>query len=133
MSTGTIVDTSVWIDFFNHPQSPLTFHVQTLLRNRRVVLVGMVLAELLQGIKTPKEARLVQQSLGKLPYLEMTRDDWQQAGELSASLRRKGITLPLSDLVIGAIAIREGVDIFTADPHFKKIPGLKIHQIPKSS
>jgi tRNA(fMet)-specific endonuclease VapC len=133
MSTGIIVDTSVWIDFFNQPQSPLTFHVQTLLRDRRVILVGMVLAELLQGIKTPKEARLVQQSLGKLPYLEMTRYDWEQAGELSASLRRKGITLPLSDLIVGSIAIREGVDIFTADPHFKKIPGLKIHQIPKSS
>jgi tRNA(fMet)-specific endonuclease VapC len=132
MNTGIIIDTSVWIDFFNQPQSLLTFHVKTLLRNRRVVLVGMVLAELLQGIKTPKEARLVQQSLGKLPFLEMTRDDWQQAGELSSSLRRKGITLPLSDLIVGAIAIREGVDIFTADPHFKKIPGLKIHQISKS-
>ena len=133
MSTGIIVDTSVWIDFFNHPQSPITFHVQTLLRNRQVILVGMVLAELLQGIKTPKETRLVQQSLGKLPYLEMTRDDWQQAGELSAPLRRKGTTLPLTDLVIGAMAIKAGLEIFTVDPHFKKIPGIKIHQLPESN
>jgi predicted nucleic acid-binding protein len=132
MSTGTVVDTSIWIEFFNHPDSPLTVHLQTLLRNRRVILVGMVLAEILQGIKTPKEAGLVQQSLKKLPYLEMTRDDWQRAGDLSASLRRKGLTVPLSDLVIGVVAIREGVDIFTTDPHFKKIPSLKIHQIPKS-
>ena len=133
MSTGIIIDTSVWIDFFNHPQSLITLQLKTLLRNRRVILVGMVLAELLQGIKTHREARLVQQSLGKLPYLEMTRDDWQQAGELSASLRRKGTTLPLSDLVIGAMAIKAGLEIFTTDPHFKKIPGLKIHQIPKSN
>jgi tRNA(fMet)-specific endonuclease VapC len=133
MSTGIIVDTSIWIDFFNHPQSPHTIYLKTLLRNRRVILVGMVLAELLQGIKTPKEARLVQLSLGKLPYLEMAQDDWKQAGELSASLRRKGTTLPLSDLVIGSMAIREDAELFSADPHFKKIPGLKNHQISQSS
>lgn len=97
MNTGIIVDTSVWIVFFNHPQSPLTNYLKSLLRNRRVILVGMVLAELMPGIKTPKEAGLVQQHLRKLPYLEMTRDDWLRAGELSASLRLKGTPLPLSD------------------------------------
>jgi len=133
MSTGIVVDTSVWIDFFNQPQSPLTLHVQNLLRDRRVVLVGMVLAEILQGIKNSKEALLVRQSLERLPYLETTREDWQQAGELSASLRRKGQTIPLSDLIIGTMAIREGLEIFTTDPHFKKITGLTIHQPIKSN
>ncbi len=133
MSTGIIVDTSVWVDFFNHPQSSITFYVKNLLRNRRVTMVGMILSELLQGIKNPKENRLVQQSLAKLPYLEIIRDDWQKAGELSAALRRKGLTLPLSDLVIGAIAIRTSLEIFTTDQHFKKIPGLTLHQIPKTS
>ncbi len=132
MSIGIIVDTSVWIDFFNHPQSPLTLFVQTLLRNRRVILVGMVLAEILQGIKNPKEASIVQQSLEKLPFLEMTREDWKKAGNLSATLRRKGLTIPLSDLIIGALAVKEGLEILTTDPHFKKIPGLKIHQ-PQAS
>ncbi len=133
MSTGIIVDTSVWIDFFNHPQSSITFYVKNLLRNRRVTMVGMILSELLQGIKTSKESRLVQQSLAKLPYLEIIRDDWQKAGELSTALRRKGLTLPLSDLVIGAIAVRTGLEIFTTDQHFKKIPGLTLHQIPKTN
>jgi predicted nucleic acid-binding protein len=132
MSIGIIVDTSVWIDFFNHPQAPLTLYVKTLLRNRQVILVGMVLAEILQGIKNPKEASTVQQSLEKLPFLEMTREDWKKAGDLSATLRRKGLTIPLSDLIIGALAVKESLEILTTDPHFKKIPGLKIHQ-PQAS
>ena len=48
MNTGIVVDTSVWIEFFNQPYSPVTLHLQSLLRNRQVVLVGMVLAEILQ-------------------------------------------------------------------------------------
>jgi predicted nucleic acid-binding protein len=65
--------------------------------------------------------------------VEMTRDDWQQAGDLSASLRRKGITIPLSDLVIGLLAVRAGVEILTTDPHFKKIPGLIIHPVTETN
>jgi len=132
MSTGIVVDTSVWIDFFNRPHSPVTLHLQSLLRNRQVVLVGMVLAEILQGIKNPEEARRVRESLDRLPFLETTRAKWQKAGELSAQLRRKGLTLPLSDLIIAATALQEEVAVFTLDPHFKKVPTLKLYIPPKA-
>ena len=94
MNTGIVADTSVWIDFFNQPHSPVTLHLQALLRNRQVVLVGMVLAEILQGIRNPEEARRVGESLEPLPFLETGRENWQKAGELSAQLRRKGLALP---------------------------------------
>ena len=132
MNTGIVVDTSVWIEFFNQPHSPVTLHLQSLLRNRQVVLVGMVLAEILQGIKNPEEAQRVRKSLEPLPFLETTRENWQKAGELSAQLRRKGLTLPLSDLIIAATALQEEVAVFTLDPHFKKVPTLKLHIPPKA-
>jgi predicted nucleic acid-binding protein len=87
----------------------------------------MVLAEILQGIKNPKEARRVRENLEALPFLETSREIWQNAGELSAQLRRKGLTIPLSDLIIAATALHEDVEVFTLDPHFKKMPALKIH------
>lgn len=90
-------------------------------------MVGTVLAEILQGIKVQKEARLVKESLNKLPYLEMTRDIWEKAGEISASLRRKGITIPLSDLIIAALALSGGYEVFTIDPHFEQVHGLKLY------
>ena len=132
MNTGIVVDTSVWIEFFNRPHSPVTFHLQRLLRNRQVVLVGMVLAEILQGIKNPEEVRRVRESLQALPFLETTREEWQKAGELSAQLRRKGLTLPLSDLIIAATALQEKVAVFALDPHFKKVPLLKLYAAPKA-
>lgn len=127
MNTGIIVDTCVWIEFFRKPESDLTVYLKGQLRERRVTMVGMVLAEILQGIKVQKEARLVKESLKKLPYLEMTRDIWEKAGEISASLRRKGITIPLSDLIISALAISVDYEVFTIDPHFEQVHGLKLH------
>jgi hypothetical protein len=87
----------------------------------------MVLAELLQGIRNPKEGVLVRRSLETLPYTETTRSAWQKAGEISAALRSKGVTVPLSDLVIAAVALGEGCEVFTVDPHFELVPQLKLH------
>lgn len=129
MNTGIIVDTCVWIEFFREPESEFTMHLKGLLRERKVIMVGMVMAEILQGLKAPKEANLVEQSLAKLRYLEITRDIWVTAGEISASVRRTGITIPLSDLIIAAIALSGNHEIFTIDPHFNKIDGLRLHNI----
>ena len=130
MNTGIIVDTCVWIEFFREPESELTLHLKGLLRERKVIMVGMVMAEILQGVKAPKEANLVKQSLEKLPYLEITRDSWEAAGEISASLRGTGVTIPLSDLAIAAVALSGDHEIFTIDPHFHKVDGLRLHNVP---
>ncbi len=128
MNTGIIVDTCVWIEFFRKQESELTLHLKSLLRERKVIMVGMVMAEILQGVKAPKEATLVKQNLEKLPYLEMTRDVWEAAGEISASLRLAGITIPLSDLIIAGIALSGDHEIFSIDPHFEKVDGLRLHK-----
>jgi hypothetical protein len=127
MSTKILVDTSVWIDFFRSADSPHSLHLKQLLREERVILQGLVLAEVIQGIRTQKESGIVKRALQKLPYIEMTREAWEKAGEISASLLRKGITIPLSDVIVASCALSEGLEIFTLDSHFKKIPGLNLH------
>ena len=90
-------------------------------------MVGMVLAEILQGIKQKKEGKIVKQNFKKLPYLEISREIWEKSGDLSASLRRKGITIPLSDLVIAATALSKGYELFSIDSHFEHVDGLILH------
>jgi len=70
--------------------------------------------------------------LEKLPYLEVTRDTWKSAGEISASLRSAGVTIPLSDLIIAAMALSGDHEVFTIDPHFYKIDGLNLYNINES-
>lgn len=123
-----VVDTTVWIDFFRGRNEPVRAALRELIRGRQAVLTGMVLAEVLQGIRTEQEADLVRNEFASLHYYEATRDTWSRAGSLSRELRQKGLTVPLSDLVIGVLAIEHDAEVFTTDPHFDKIPGLKLYR-----
>jgi predicted nucleic acid-binding protein len=127
-----IADTSVWIPFFNRPDSPEKAALDLLIDADEVSLVGVVLAELLQGCRTKSERDALSNALLALPYYEVTQTTWLRAGDLSANLLRKGVTLPLSDLIIAALAIERDCRVYSLDAHFKKIPGLHLYS-PTSS
>ena len=50
-----LVDTCIWVQFFNRPQSAEKKSVDALLDDDRAALIGPVVAEILQGI--PREAQ----------------------------------------------------------------------------
>lgn len=122
-----IADTSVWIPFFNRPDSPEKAALDLLIDADEVALVGVVLAELLQGCRTQSERDSLSDALLALPYHEVTQSTWLQAGDLSVHLLRRGVTLPLSDLIIAALAIERDCRVYSLDTHFKKIPGLRLY------
>ena len=127
-----IADTSVWIPFFNRPDSPEKTALDLLIDADEVSLVGVVLAELLQGCRAPSERHTLAEALLALPYYEVTSSTWLQTGDLSAHLLRKGVTLPLSDLIIAALAIEHDCPVYSLDAHFKKIPGVHLY-VPTST
>jgi predicted nucleic acid-binding protein len=122
-----LADTSVWIPFFNDPGSPQKRELDRLLDADGVALVGVVLAELIQGCRTAREAEVIASRLTALPFLETTFAVWRRAGELSFGLRRRGVTLPLSDLVVAAAAMEHRCRVYTLDPHFELVAGLPLH------
>jgi len=123
-----VADTTVWIEFFNDPESEEKQVIDLLIDEDDLALVGPVLAELLQGCRTAGEANAILDHVSALPFLEMNVSAWRRAGELSSSLRRKGTTLPLMDVIIAALALEHDAEVFTIDPHFRRIPGLKLHR-----
>ena len=127
-----IADTSVWIPFFNRPDSPEKAALDLLIDADEIALVGVVLAELLQGCRTQSERDSRSDALLALPYYEVTQSIWLQTGDLSAALLRRGVTLPMSDLIIAALAIERDCRVYSLDAHIKKIPGLHLYS-PASS
>lgn len=119
-----VVDTSIWIPFFNRPASREKLVLDALIDADQALLVGVVLTEILQGCRTSRERDLLTDLLRALPYLEVSQSVWVLAGDLSADLQRRGVALPLSDLLIGAMALIHKCRVYTLDAHFKKIPGL---------
>lgn len=124
---GVIVDTSVLISFFRG-EDKIADKVSSLLQNNRVVTTGIIIAELLQGMKDMKEESNISDILAETSPLEITIDLWIKAGKLALSLRKKGINLPLTDVAIAALAIEHNLSIFTLDEHFKKIPGVRVYK-----
>lgn len=123
-----LVDTSAWVDFFRGPSKTADV-VADLIEKGQAAICGVISYELIQGAKSDDEAAHLSGVLSGLHYVEMTHDLWLRAGNISAGLRRKGITLPMSDLLIGAIALEHGLEVLSLDEHFTSIPGLKQYRL----
>jgi predicted nucleic acid-binding protein len=128
-----LVDTSVWIDFFQSNNSSHTEALEGLIRdNNRAVICGIVLQEILQGIKDDKSYETTRERLSKLPFIGTGKEIYIYASSLYRILKRKGITIPSVDTTIAAIAIFNGLSLFTRDEHFKvmvRYSELKLYNI----
>ena len=126
MANRIIPDTCAWIYFFRGRPSRMAEKVEAALVQGEVVTCGVVLFELLQGIKSPREEALVLSAFQAVPHLEMTVRLWIKAGQLSSQLRKKGHTMPLSDIIIATLVLEHKCSLLTVDRHFDVIPGLTV-------
>jgi len=123
---GVLPDTCAWIDFFAGKATVVANLVAVALQNSAVFTCGPVISELLQGTRSDHDRESVLGAHRSLEYAEAAPAVWIRAGELAAALRRSGTTVPLSDLLIAAIAIEGRLEIITADRHFGLIPGILV-------
>lgn len=124
---GVVVDTSVLIDFLKNTE-PHAGIIENLLTEKRVLTTGIIMAELLQGIRNSKEETHVSELIEGIPVIELTTEFWVKAGKLSCSLRRKGVNLPLTDIAIASLCIEYGFSLYTLDKHFEQIPGVVLYR-----
>ncbi|MBS3919415.1 MAG: PIN domain-containing protein [Deltaproteobacteria bacterium] len=126
MKNRILADTTAWIEFFRG-KSKVADRFEMLLIENAVCTCGVVMFEVLQGIKSEGEKNKILSILATLPYFEMMKKLWQSAAELSLSLKKNGVNLPLSDILIAAIAVENDLSIYTLDNHFTLIPNLKLY------
>lgn len=120
-----LIDTGVWSAFFSKPGSHEKRAVDDLLDESRVALTGPVLAEVLRGFRRTDQADWVASRLRLAHYLEPSWEDWRHAVALGRALAASGHDVPLTDLVVAALARRVEAFVFSIDPHFDLIPELK--------
>jgi hypothetical protein len=117
-----IVDTSIWIDFFQYPESIYQEKLEELVTdNNQVIICGIILQEVLQGIKDQKDYEITRQRLTRLPFLNTNKETYLYASALYRKLRSEGITIPSVDITIAALAILNDLPLFTKDVHFRVI------------
>lgn len=115
-----LIDTSVWVDVLPPGQatSGLRERVDTLLASDRVAITGMVRLELLGGARSEADYRRLSEMLSALHRLPVTDEHWDQAAQLGFHLRRQGLSMPFTDLLIAAVALVAGATILHRDRHF---------------
>jgi predicted nucleic acid-binding protein len=84
-------------------------------------MCGVVAAELLLGARGKKEIEFVKGKLSSLDYLETDREFFFLCGTLGKKIRKAGIHMPLSDIMIATHAKMNNLIIFTMDKHFEAI------------
>ena len=116
-----LVDSCAWIDFLRYQEGELGNQVAVLIKNKQVAITGVIIAELLQGVKTEKQQQQLNFLINSVTSFPTQEIDWITAGLLLQKLRSQGITLPLTDALIAVIAQRYQVKVLTIDKHFQHL------------
>lgn len=122
-----LLDTSVWIDVLRGKTPNMVALTQRLLNDDRVLTCGPVIFEIKRGLRSPERKKILPlfDALIRLSFDEVT---WDAAGDLDASLRKKGVTIPPMDVLIAQICLHHKVSLFTLDEHFRSVPGLQVFE-----
>src|SRR4030043_1529271 len=84
-------------------------------------LLGIILQEVLQGIKNPKDFHILKDYLDAFPLIELTREDYVKAAELKNRLIKKGKQISTIDALIASASISYSCYLFTTDKDFENI------------
>lgn len=119
-----IVDTSVWVDFLNAQETAETHLLQRAIEeDTPVYLTGLILAEILQGIRQTRRLATVRGDLLNFPLIEpRAPDTYIAAAALYRRARRRGLTVrSIVDCVIAATAIEAAEPVLHRDRDYSAL------------
>lgn len=115
-----IVDTSVWIDYFNGKLSEETDSLDNILGNQEIFLGDLILTEILQGFQEDRHFREAQKMLETFPLVLMLGPLLAiQSAKNYRILRKRGVTARKTiDVMIGTYCIEHHIPLLYADRDF---------------
>jgi predicted nucleic acid-binding protein len=133
MINGTIIDTSVWIDYFNAIISDKTKAADKLLEDKSVIILPVILQEILQGIREKQTFDSVKGLLLSLEFFQFNEIETAiNAASLYRFLKTKGVTIRKpNDCLIAVVCINNNIPLLHNDKDFNNIAkrtSLKIYK-----
>ncbi len=116
-----LVDSSVWIDYFNGLRNWQTNLLDDLLSTVSILIGDLILAEVLQGFRSDDDFEAAKTSLNILPFREIGGYKIAlQSAQNYRLLRKKGVTVRKTiDVMIGTFCISEGISLLHNDRDFE--------------
>jgi predicted nucleic acid-binding protein len=118
-----LVDTSVWIDHLNNRQTNQVGTLRGLVGVVPLLVGDLILCEVLQGLRSEREAALVEQALHRFDLVSLVTPSLAvKAAANYRLLRGKGITIRKTiDLLIATFCIENRHALLHSDRDFDPI------------
>ncbi len=116
-----LVDSSVWIDYFNGYSTSQSDKLDRLLTEEPLAIGDLILVEVLQGFGDDREFSAARRLLASLTIIEIGGTDIAVAAAQNyRALRKRGITVRKTiDTVIATRCIESGHDLLHNDRDFE--------------
>ena len=130
-----LVDSSVWIDYFRGRPTPQTDRLDALLGTTPLAIGDLIMTEVLQGVRSEREFRLVRTTLDAFTQIDLAgRDIAIQAAKNFRTLRGLGFTVRKTiDTIIATRCIESGYMLLHSDRDFDAFAahlGLRVVYFP---
>jgi predicted nucleic acid-binding protein len=115
-----VVDSSIWIDFFNGVETPFSNKLDSILGVEPIAIGDVILAEVLQGFVNDLDFRRAKKLLTEFAILEMVGEkNAIKSAENYRLLRKKGITIRKTmDCLIATYCIEKKHRLLFQDKDF---------------
>jgi predicted nucleic acid-binding protein len=116
-----LVDSSVWIDYFNGEQTPEAEKLDSLLGVEPLGIGDLILTEVLQGFRSDLDYEAARRLLTSCSVFAMLGQDMAlKSANNYRTLRKKGITIrKTADVIIATYCIEQGHSLLFADKDFQ--------------
>ncbi len=118
-----LVDTSVWSLALRRSEPGAGREVarlrEALLARESIYTTGLILQELLQGFRGPRQRDVILHRFSALPTIAPDRDDHVEAAEVRNRCRRNGVQIGTIDALLAQLAIRHELVLLTTDQDFR--------------
>lgn len=118
-----IVDTSVWVDYFNGEPTPQADTLETLLGTQEILVGDLILTEILQGFREERDFRQALRLLRSFTVVTMLGPDLAlRSAQNYRALRKRGVTARKTiDVIIGTYCIAHQIPLLHNDRDFVPI------------
>lgn len=114
-----LIDTSTWIHALRPTGNPVVRQqVHGLLTEGRAATCEMIILELASGTRTEGEYQELREDLEALQQFPITESVWRLAYRIAHAVRRKGLSIPTTDLLIAAVVLSYPCRLLHCDKHF---------------
>ncbi|MGK7911621.1 MAG: PIN domain nuclease [Synechococcus sp.] len=115
-----LVDSSVWIDYFNGKQTKQTDLLDNTLGQESVEIGDLILTEVLQGFRNDRDFATAKQLLEAFTVFNLLgKERAIRAAAYYRTLRKRGVTVrKSSNVIIGSFCIDEGIPLLFSDRDF---------------